>query len=320
VADDLLVVEDLTVEYLGDAGSARVLDRVSLRIGAGEVVGLCGESGCGKSTLAHALLRLLPAPAVIAGGKVSWRGRDLLAMSERELRRVRGREIALCPQNAMSALHPLLTVGDQVIDLLLAHEPIDRRAARAQAMAALTRVGLEPAHADRYPHELSGGMRHRVVIAMALALRPGLLLLDEPTAALDLVVQREILAQIAGLQRELGFAVLFVSHDLALTLGLAARVGVLYAGRLVETAPAETLRTGAAHPYTRALLACHLDARVRRPDLRGIPGAPPDPAKRPSGCAFHPRCPSAFERCRDESPALVSIGPRHERACHLEPG
>ena len=316
---DLLAVEDLSVAYLTDAGPVAALNGVTFSIRAGEVFGLVGESGSGKSTLAQSLLRVLAAPAVITGGRVLYRGRDVLGMGEGELRAFRWRHVSLVPQSAMSALSPLHTAGAQIADAIRAHEAISRHRLERRVAGLLKLVGLDPARAASYPHELSGGMRQRVVIAMALALGPALVVLDESTAALDVVLQQEILGQLAALKESLGFSVLFISHDLALTLGNPTRVGVLYAGRLVEVAPAASLRLAPAHPYTRALLACTLDPRRPRGELRGIAGAPPDPLRLPTGCAYHPRCPSVFERCREERPLLVRIGADRERACHLPP-
>jgi peptide/nickel transport system ATP-binding protein len=321
----LLSVEDLVVDYLLDGGPARAVAGVSFAMRAGEVFGLVGESGSGKSTLAQALPRLLMPPACITGGRVRFEGQDLLALDERALRAVRGRRLAFVPQSAMNALNPLSTVGAQLADAVRAHERVPRAEAAARAREALELVGLPPARADSFPHELSGGMRQRAVIAGALVLRPTLLVMDEPTAALDVVVQRELVTQLMALKRQLGFAVLFISHDLPLTLSLCDRVGVLYAGRLVETARADELRAGPLHPYSQGLLACHLDARAPAPaELRGIPGAPPDVRLLPTGCPFHPRCPSAHllgERCLRERPPLRPRpdAPADARAaaCHL---
>lgn len=314
---ELLTVEDLRVEYLVEGGDLCVVDGVSFAIGPGEVFGLAGESGSGKSTIALSLVRLLRAPGVITGGRVLCEGQDVLAMSEAQLRDLRWRRISLVTQEAMNALNPLLTVGEQLADPILAHERVGRRAARDRAALLLDLVGVDRRHAGSYPHELSGGMRQRVVIAMALALRPALIIMDEPTTALDVVVQNEILSHITALREKLGFSVLFIGHDLSLMLGFCARVGVLYAGRLVETAPSAVLRTSPRHPYTQGLVSCLLDPRGKRTDLRGIPGQAPDPAHLPAGCHFHPRCPSVMERCRHQRPALVTLGPAHRAECHL---
>jgi peptide/nickel transport system ATP-binding protein len=314
---ELLSVEDLRVEYLLHGGDLRVVDGVSFQIGAGEVFGLAGESGSGKSTIALSLVRLLRPPGVITGGRVLCEGRDVLAMSEAELRAFRWRRVSLVTQEAMNALNPLLTVGEQLADAILAHERVGRRAARDRAGALLDLVGVERRRLDSFAHQLSGGMRQRVVIAMALALEPALIIMDEPTTALDVVVQNEILSHISALRQRLGFSILFIGHDLSLMLSFCARVAVLYAGRLVEIGPSEVLRQTPRHPYTQGLVSCLLDPRGGQSGLRGIPGQPPDPAQLPGGCHFHPRCPSVLDRCRQERPHLVPLGPAHLAECHL---
>jgi peptide/nickel transport system ATP-binding protein len=316
---ELLSVEDLRVDYLLQGGDLRVVDGVSFQIGAGEVFGLAGESGSGKSTIALSLVRLLRPPGVITGGRVLCEGRDVLAMSEAELRAFRWRRVSLVTQEAMNALNPLLTVGEQLADPILAHERVGRRAARDRASALLDLVGVERRRLDSFPHQLSGGMRQRVVIAMALALEPALIIMDEPTTALDVVVQNEILSHISALRERLGFSILFIGHDLSLMLSFCSRVGVLYAGRLVELGPSEVLRNTPRHPYTQGLVSCLLDPRGGQSALRGIPGQPPDPAHLPDGCHFHPRCPSALDRCRTERPQLVPLGGAHLAECHLCP-
>jgi peptide/nickel transport system ATP-binding protein len=314
---DLLTVENLQVEYLLAGGDLRVVDGVSFRIGAGEVFGLAGESGSGKSTIALSLVRLLRPPGVITGGQVLCEGRDVLAMSEAELRTFRWRRVSLVTQEAMNALNPLLTVGEQLADPILAHERVSRRAARDRAAALLDLVGVERRRLDSFPHELSGGMRQRVVIGMALALQPALIIMDEPTTALDVVVQNELLSHISALRERLGFSILFIGHDLSLMLTFCSRVGVLYAGRLMETAPSQVLRNTPRHPYTQGLVSCLLDPRGTPGGLRGIPGQAPDPAQLPGGCHFHPRCPLVVERCRHQRPSLVPLGPAHLAECHL---
>ncbi len=284
VETDLLQVDDLVVEYLLDGGPVRAVDGVSFRIGTGEVFGLVGESGSGKSTLAQALLRLLLPPAVIRRGRVQLRGRDLLAMGEAQLRATRGRELSLVPQSGMNALNPLFPIGRQIAGAIRVHDRIDRAAADARAADLCQQVGLPRAAAGSYAHELSGGMRQRAVIAMALALRPALLIMDEPTAALDVILQREILAHILELQQRLRFSVLFISHDLALTLSLCSRVGVLHRGRLVDTGPGRQLRERPAHPYVRQLMS--FSASPQRGEAGGAAaptgeGAPPTLDLRP---------------------------------------
>jgi peptide/nickel transport system ATP-binding protein len=313
---ELLCVEDLRVEYLSPAGDVCVVDRVSLKIGAGEIFGLAGESGSGKSTLAQAILRLLKPPAVITGGHIFVQGQDVLSMDDEALRRLRWRQVALVTQSAMSALSPVLTIGEQLSDVLEVHEGLTAREAEVRVSSLLNLVGIDPARRKSYPHELSGGMRQRVVIAMALALRAPLLIMDEPTTALDVVVQKEIMQQIAALRDELGFAVLLITHDLSLMLELCSRIGVLYAGRLCETAPARDLLTTARHPYTRGLLSSFPDVR-RSTRLLGIPGAPADLARPPTGCRFHPRCAQRIEICGRIEPPLLELAQGHSSACHV---
>jgi peptide/nickel transport system ATP-binding protein len=302
----VLQVEKLSVSV----GGVRIVDEVSFEIRRGEIYGLCGESGCGKTTAALAILRLLRPPSIIDEGRILFEGRDVLRFSDAELREFRWREVSLVTQGAMNALNPVMRVGDQMADVLRARARLSRMESRLRTAELLERVGLNAVYAASYPHQLSGGMRQRVVIAMALALDPKLVIMDEPTTALDVLVQREILDEIVRLRDQLGLSILFVSHDLALLLEYASRLGVLYAGRLVETAPAPALLDDARHPYTQGLVrsAAHIDA---------IAGAPPDPRDPPPGCRFHPRCPRALERCRCEAPLLTTISLDRATACHL---
>jgi peptide/nickel transport system ATP-binding protein len=320
MSTELLRVEDLRVEYITATGRVRVVDDVSFTVRRGEILGLAGESGSGKTTIALAILRLLKAPAAITGGRVLFEGRDVLDLNEIELRRMRGRRIALVTQSAMNALNPVLTVGEQLSDAIIEHEHVTRAVALGRARAQLEVVGIDPARVTSYPHELSGGMRQRVVIAMALALAPSLVLMDEPTTALDVVIQREILAQIARLRDERGFSILFISHDLSLLLDLCTRIGVLYAGRLVEAAAARTLTYKPRHPYTEGLLTCFpglAGPPGPPPRLVGIGGTPPDPRDPPPGCRFHPRCTRCVTPCKTAAPPLTTIDTDHEVACHL---
>ena len=314
--NELLRVEDLRVEYLTDEGPVCVVDGVSFSVRPGEIFGLAGESGSGKSTIALAILRLLKAPAVITGGRVLFEGEDLLDMDDEQLRRLRWRKISLVTQSAMNALNPVITIGEQIADAIEAHEGTTRRRALERAATLLDLVGIDRSRLRAYSHELSGGMRQRVVIAMALALHPPLVLMDEPTTALDVVVQREILRQISRLQAELGFSVLFITHDLSLMLELCTHIGVLYAGRLAEAAPAPELGARPRHPYTRGLLASFPDLHVAPGRLTGIGGTPPDPRQPPAGCRFHPRCGQCIEVCRELAPPRTVLGPDHEVSCH----
>lgn len=313
--ESLLALENLRVDYVTPQGVVRAVDDVSLRVGKGEVFGLAGESGSGKSTAALAALRLLPPPAIITGGRVLFAGQDVLSMSEEQLREFRWRKIAVVFQSAMNALNPVLTVGDQIKDVILAHEKVSPTDATERAAELLRLVGIESSRIRSYPHQLSGGMRQRVVIAVALALEPPMLFMDEPTTALDVVVQKEILQQIAELKERLGFSILFITHDLSLMLEFCDTVGILYAGRLCEVAPAKSLFAHPQHPYTRGLMNSFPGLTGPRHRMLGIPGSPPNMLHPPSGCRFHPRCPDAIEICRRELPELVSLAPHHLGAC-----
>ena len=266
----LLEVDDLTVEYVTDTRVVTAVDRVSFTIGEGEVFGLAGESGCGKSTIANAVLRLLRDPAVIAGGSIRFRGTDVLALTAQELRTFRWRQVAMVFQSAMNSLNPVMTIGDQIADIYTTHDGISKKEALRRAAGLLDLVAIPRDRLRSYPHQLSGGMRQRVVIAMATALRPPLLIMDEPTTALDVVVQQEIMAQIKDLQRELGFAVLFITHDMSLMVELSDRMAVMYAGRFVETAPAVTVFDEPRHPYTRALMNAFPPMTGPRTRLTGL--------------------------------------------------
>jgi peptide/nickel transport system ATP-binding protein len=250
----VLEVSDLRVEYRGENRSVRAVDRVSFSIGPGEIFGLAGESGCGKSTVANAIMRLLRDPAVIDGGSIRFKGRDVLAMGSEELRKFRWRDVAMVFQSAMNSLNPVSTIGDQIADIFITHEGLSKKQAWARSSDLLGLVQIDAGRLKAYPHQLSGGMRQRVVIAMAAALRPALLIMDEPTTALDVVVQQEIMAQIGDLQRELGFSILFITHDMSLMIELSHRMAVMYAGRFVEMAGAKQLFTDPQHPYTKALI------------------------------------------------------------------
>ncbi|ADO73145.1 ABC transporter, ATP-binding protein [Stigmatella aurantiaca DW4/3-1] len=311
-------MRDLRVEYLTPAGPVCAVDGVSFDIGRGEVLGLAGESGSGKSTVAQALLRILRPPAVISGGQVLFEGEDVLAMNEAQLRQLRWRKISLVFQSAMNSLNPILTIGEQIVDAIQAHQRVKRSDALDRAVALLKLVGIDSSRLTSYPHQLSGGMRQRVVIAIALALEPPLMLMDEPTTALDVVVQKEILHQVSELKEKLGFSILFITHDLSLILEFSTRIAVLYAGKLMEMAPSQELFHAPRHPYTKGLLGSVPSVRGPRKKLVGISGSPPDMRKLPGGCRFHQRCPSAMDRCRSDVPELRELGPDHIEACHLD--
>ncbi|MGI8828049.1 MAG: ABC transporter ATP-binding protein [Chloroflexota bacterium] len=320
----LLEVQDLSVDYLTPNKRVHAVDHVSFSIEAGEIVGLAGESGCGKSTAAHAVLRILRAPATIVGGRVLFKGQDLVALDAAALRRYRWRHISLVFQSAMNALNPVLSVGTQFVDMMQAHEKVDKAAALTRAGDLLDLVGIDRARVNGFPHELSGGMRQRVVIAMALALQPDLIVMDEPTTALDVVVQRQILQEIARLQQELQFAVLFITHDLSLLIEFSNRIAIMYAGEIVELTSSSALFHNPKHPYTAGLMSSFPPLTGERRTVRGIPGSPPDLGNVPSGCRFHPRCshctpdnPSRYALQTEVKPVLKDVEPGHLVACHL---
>jgi peptide/nickel transport system ATP-binding protein len=304
------------------------VERVNLALAAGEVVGLAGESGSGKSTLAYGACRLLRAPAFITGGSVRYRGRrlapgsqaaDVLRMTPQELQKLRWREIAIVFQSAMNALNPVLSVRNQLLDVIHAHMKMPRDEARERAGSLLDLVGIPRSRLRSYPHELSGGMRQRVMIAMALATEPEVVIMDEPTTALDVVVQRDILAQIVELKERLGFSILFITHDLSLLLELADRIAVMYAGQLMEVGTAGEIHREAAHPYTQGLLNSFPSLRGPRRELAGIPGSPPDLRHPSPGCPFLPRCSYGTDACTrvdmELLPVATSPDPEHVTAC-----
>ena len=320
----LLELRELVVEYGIGPKSARAVDGVDLVIREGEVLGLAGESGCGKTTIANAVLQILRPPARITGGRILFEGEEILGRSAEQLRRYRWRNVSMVLQSAMNALNPVMRVGDQFVDAMRAHEKIDRRRAIVRAGELLELVGIDRRRVAAYPHQLSGGMRQRVVIAMALSLEPELIILDEPTTALDVVVQREILQQIEALKRDFGFAVLFITHDLSLLLEFADRISIMYAGEIVESAPAARLAASAQHPYTQGLLNSFPPLRGPLAPMMGIPGSPPDMRDPPDGCRFNPRCPhclpgepALFLRQTTERPRLREVEEEHSVACHL---
>jgi peptide/nickel transport system ATP-binding protein len=322
-ASPLLEVEDLRTLFRVEGAVAHAVDGVSFTVGAGETLAIVGESGSGKSVTALSIMRLVPTPpGEIAAGRVLFRGRDLLLLSEPDMRHVRGNEIGMIFQEPMSSLNPLLTVGEQIAEVVRLHQGMGRAAARRHAMDMLARVNIPnpERRAGEYPHRLSGGMRQRVMIAMALACRPALLIADEPTTALDVTIQSQILHLIRALQVEMDMSVLFITHNLGVVAQIADRVAVMYAGRIVEHGDVATVFASPLHPYTRALLRSipHVKGggRDQAHRLLSIPGQVPSPAELPSGCSFAPRCPLADDTCRVAMPPIVEVLPRHDVRCH----
>lgn len=354
-SETLLEVNRLNVDYLAANGTVHAVIDVSFSLRRGEILGLAGESGSGKSTLAYAITRLLRPPAMITGGEILYyprsdrgneivsqvaltrpskngkRGRerdeddgqaiDLLKLSDNQLRDIRWNDLAIVFQSAMNALNPVMTIGTQIIDVLHTHRPqMSAAACKQRARELLELVGIAPDRLGSYPHELSGGMRQRAVIAIALALSPEILIMDEPTTALDVVVQREILTEIMRLREKLDFAVIFITHDLSLLLELADNVAIMYAGRIVEKASNQDLYAHPRHPYSYGLLNSFPTLQGPRRKMSGIPGSPPDLRDAPPGCAFHPRCPFAFDKCHSVLPVLrpaLAENLNQVVACHL---
>ncbi len=316
----LLDVRRLTVNFFSEAGTVTPVDDVSFQLAKGETLALVGESGCGKSLTALSILQLLPRAASIGpGSTIELDGQDLVSLDEAALRAVRGARIAMIFQDPMTSLDPVYTAGSQITEAIRAHRDVGKRQARERALQLLEEVGIpDPlSRFDQYPHELSGGMRQRVMIAIALSCEPQVLIADEPTTALDVTVQAQILEILDRLRRSHDMAVLLITHDLGIVAGRADRVAVMYAGRIVETAPTDRLFQHPAHPYTQALLASvpRLTGPLQR--LSPIQGTVPNPDAWPAGCRFHPRCPYAFDRCQQQPP-VRAVADGHETACWLE--
>jgi peptide/nickel transport system ATP-binding protein len=321
-SESLLRIEDIRTVFRGPSGDVAAVDGVSLEVRRGQTLGIVGESGCGKSMLSLSVMRLVPQPGRIAQGRVLFEGRDLLALPASEMRDIRGNRIAMIFQEPMTSLNPVFTVGDQITEAMRAH---DRRASkadlRARAIAALERVRI-PAAARRfeeYPHQMSGGMRQRVMIAMALACDPDLLIADEPTTALDVTVQAQILDLLRDLQQQSGMAIILITHDLGIVAEMADEVAVMYAGRVVERSSGPAIFDDPQHPYTLGLLGSIPKIEEDRERLLAIEGSVPAPFALPRGCRFHPRCVFAAEACTEVDPPLRELGPGHRAACIRAP-
>jgi oligopeptide/dipeptide ABC transporter ATP-binding protein len=304
----VLEVRGLRVEYATSSGSVAAVDGVDLDVHKGEFVGVVGESGCGKSTMLFAIAGLLSPPAAVTGGSVGFKGENLVTMTEKQLNRLRWRDYSVVMQSAMNALNPVATIGGQFKDAIDAHSKSSARETRERSVEVLELVGIDPVHLKSYPHQLSGGMRQRAMIAMALLFTPDLVMMDEPTSALDVVAQRSLMVQIKELQRRLGFAVIFVTHDMSLVSHFSDQLLVMYAGQVVEAGPTRTVFDQPTHPYSQGLLDAFPAVRGPRVELIGIPGSPPNLADLPSGCRFHARCPVVQDRCLTLEPDLYPVG------------
>jgi peptide/nickel transport system ATP-binding protein len=308
VADEpVLEVNGLSVDYVLDRGDVRAVDDVSFTVSRGEFLGIVGESGCGKSTLLFAVAQLLSPPARLVTGTVEFEGQSLVGLTDDQLSAVRWRDMSVVMQSAMNALNPVKTIGAQFRDAMRAHGQRHDKEIAARSAEVLTMVGIDPVHLHSYPHQLSGGMRQRSMIAMALLFTPDLIIMDEPTSALDVVAQRSLMVQIKELQQAFGFAVIFVTHDMSLISHFSDRLMVMYAGQVDELGATRAIFDRPLHPYTEGLLEAFPSIRGPRVPLRGIPGNPPDLAKVPSGCRFHPRCPYAVDECSEIAPDLYPI-------------
>ncbi len=305
--ETLLQVNGLTVAYDTDSGPVIAVDQVDLDVRAGEFVAVVGESGCGKSTMVFAIAQLLSSPALITGGEVIFRGQNLVAMTENALAPIRWRNLSVVMQSAMNALNPVLRISAQFADALRAHGVKDKTEIRKRSEQVLELVGIDRAHLASYPHQLSGGMRQRAMIAMAQLFTPELVIMDEPTSALDVVAQRSLMLQIKELQQELGFAVIFVTHDMSLVSHFSDRLMVMYAGKAMEFGPTRQVFDAPAHPYSRGLLDAFPAITGPRVPLQGIPGSPPSLQSLPAGCRFQPRCPVSFTECETVDPPLYDV-------------
>jgi oligopeptide/dipeptide ABC transporter ATP-binding protein len=316
--EPVLSVRDLHVEYHTDAGVVRAVNGVTFDVMPGQKLGLVGESGSGKSTIALALMRMIRSPGRITSGQIVLAGRDIVTVTEREMRQVRSREIGMIPQGAMNSLNPVARVEDQIIDTIQDHATtrVTKKDLIDRARTALESVGLRPDAARMYPHELSGGMKQRVCIAIALAMQPKIVIADEPTSALDVVVQRQVMDTIMQLQEDLGIAVILIGHDMGLMAQSVDQLAVMYGGKLAEVSPIFEIFADPLHPYTELLIES-LPKLEDRGTFRGIPGLPPSLQSLPPGCLFHPRCPKVLDVCREDIPTFAEHRPRRFAACHL---
>jgi len=311
-------VEGLVTRYSTMMGDVKAVEDITFQVKKGEMFGLAGESGCGKTTAILSIINLLPSNGRIVSGKISYRDYDLAKISKAELRRdIWWKRISIVFQAAMNALNPVLSVGDQIAEAIVLHENLIKPAALDKVKTLFELVGIDPTRTGNYPHEFSGGMRQRAMIAMALACNPELMIMDEPTTALDVVVQGEVLDLVKRLQKELNLSVIIITHDLSVIAEMCDTTGIMYAGKLMECADTRTIFKAPKHPYTQGLISAFPSLKGAWKRLEGIPGSPPNLLNPPSGCKFHPRCPYAQERCREEEPISIEIEKDHQAACHF---
>ena len=303
----ILEVSDLSVEYVMDEGSVVAVDHVSFQLGPGQFLAIVGESGCGKSTLLFGIAQLLFSPARIIGGSVMFQGRNMVGLTDSDLAAVRWKDLSVVMQSAMNALNPVKSIGAQFKDAMQAHGITSKEEIADRSAQVLKMVGIDPVHLKSYPHQLSGGMRQRSMIAMAMLFTPELVIMDEPTSALDVVAQRSLMVQIKELQQQFGFAVIFVTHDMSLVSHFSDHLMVMYAGQVAEVGPTQRLFDSPQHPYTAGLMEAFPSIRGPRRQLRGIPGSPPDLARPPQGCRFAPRCPEVMPRCVTTPPGVFTV-------------
>ncbi|MGI6636550.1 MAG: ABC transporter ATP-binding protein [Christensenellales bacterium] len=316
--DNLLEIHDLTVQYVTVDGTVRAVNDLSFSLKKGETLGLVGETGAGKTTTVKAIMRILPVPpSVIRSGRILFEGQDLLTANDSEMRRIRGRKISMIFQDPMTSLNPVMTVGEQIAEVISLHYKLSKSKVKEKTDEILNLVGIEAARANDYPHQFSGGMKQRVIIAIALACEPQLLIADEPTTALDVTIQAQILALMRRLRDELKTSMIMITHDLGIVADICDQVAIMYAGEIVEYGSKEHIFRHASHPYTKGLFGCIPNILAEQLDLIPIQGMPPDAADLPSGCYFSPRCPLAVERCFSEHPVNHEISPGHFGKCHL---
>ena len=314
---NILQIQNLDVHFPIHIGTVRAVEDVTLDLQQGEVMGLVGESGCGKSTLGFSILRLLRPPGIIAGGQIRYHGIDIVKMNENELLGIRGKRIAMIFQDPLTSLNPLFRVGDQFIETIQTHsKKVSKKEALERAADMLNRLGIAPDRLYEYPHQMSGGMRQRIMIGIALVLNPDLLLADEPTTSLDVIVEAQFLDLLNELREQFNLTILLISHNIGIVAQMADRVTVMYGGRIAETGSAAAVFADSRHPYTQGLLASIPNIKLDQPELHTMPGAPPDLVNPPCGCVFHPRCPRVMGRCRKEIPQFFNVN-GHLSACWL---